>query len=243
MVRRRARDGPADQRAATSSTAWRSAPARSPSAARRRRARSPGGAHGPAGATGAARPDGRRDADPARAARRHVLGDGRAPRDTGEHYDLVVVGGGLSGLSAARFFQREFGRDARILILDPLDDVGGHARRNEFRAGGRTLVGYGGSQSLESPSTYSWHARGCCDDIDIEVKRFETLLRRRVQGAPRPAGAGCTSTRRPGDATTSSRIAATTAYAEILKRRADGRAGQGATSRRSTTRRRTGSRA
>ena len=85
----------------------------------------------------------------------------------------MVVGAGLSGLSAARFFQREFGGDARILILDPLDDVGGHARRNEFRAGGRTLVGYGGSQSLESPATYSWHARSLLRDIDIEVRRFE----------------------------------------------------------------------
>ncbi len=109
----------------------------------------------------------------------HGLRDGTfwatagTPRDTGEHYDLVVVGAGLSGLSAARFFQREFGGDARILILDPLDDVGGHARRNEFRAGGRTLVGYGGSQSLESPATYSWHARSLLRDIDIEVRRFE----------------------------------------------------------------------
>jgi spermidine dehydrogenase len=94
-------------------------------------------------------------------------------KDTGEVYDLVVVGGGISGLSAARFFQREFGRDARILILDALDDVGGHARRNEFRSGGRTLVGYGGSQSLESPSSYSAVAKGMLEDLDIEVKRFE----------------------------------------------------------------------
>ena len=111
----------------------------------------------------------------------HALRDGTfdagKPRDTGERYDLVVVGGGLSGLAAARFYQREFGRDARILVLDALDDVGGHARRNEFRSrSGRKLVGYGGSQSLESPSTYSRPARGLLEDIGIEVKRFERFF-------------------------------------------------------------------
>ncbi|GAA4586634.1 NAD(P)/FAD-dependent oxidoreductase [Planotetraspora phitsanulokensis] len=99
--------------------------------------------------------------------------DAGEPRRTGEEYDLVVVGGGISGLSAARFYQREFDRDARILILDALDDVGGHARRNEFRAHGRLLVGYGGSQSLESPSTFSREARSLIEDVGIEVKRFK----------------------------------------------------------------------
>ena len=67
----------------------------------------------------------------------HALRDGafwenRAPvEDTGERYDLVVVGGGISGLSAAHFYAH--GRpDARILILDNHDDFGGHAKRNEF---------------------------------------------------------------------------------------------------------------
>ena len=41
-----------------------------------------------------------------------------------EAYDLIVVGGGLSGLSAAYFYQQEHGRDRKVLILDNHDDLG-----------------------------------------------------------------------------------------------------------------------
>src|SRR5882672_5711772 len=63
-----------------------------------------------------------------------------APADTGETYDLVVVGGGISGLAAAHFYRKAAGKRARVLILDNHDDFGGHAKRNEFRAGGRLLL-------------------------------------------------------------------------------------------------------
>src|SRR5580692_8137580 len=69
----------------------------------------------------------------------------------GERHDLVVVGGGISGLAAAWFYRRAAGPDARILVLDNCDDFGGHAKRNEFMADGRLVIGYGGSQSLQSP--------------------------------------------------------------------------------------------
>lgn len=68
-----------------------------------------------------------------------------------EAYDLVVVGGGLSGLAAAWFYRRKFGANRRILILDNHDDFGGHAKRNEFSVRGRQLVTYGGS--AEMPAT------------------------------------------------------------------------------------------
>ena len=75
----------------------------------------------------------------ARAARREILDDGRHSLSTrGETYDLVVVGGGISGLAAA-YFYRARTPSARILILDNHDDFGGHAKRNEFRPGGTLL--------------------------------------------------------------------------------------------------------
>jgi spermidine dehydrogenase len=86
-------------------------------------------------------------------------------------YDLVVVGGGLSGLSAAYFFRRQH-PDARILILDNHDDFGGHAKRNEFQVGGRNLIGHGGSQTFESPSGYSDLLKTLFKDLGIVPDRF-----------------------------------------------------------------------
>ena len=53
-------------------------------------------------------------------------------RPLDEHYDLVIVGAGVSGLAAARFYQKRMGLDAKILLLDNHDDFGGHAKRNDF---------------------------------------------------------------------------------------------------------------
>jgi len=89
-----------------------------------------------------------------------------------EIYDLVVVGGGISGLAAAYFFRKSAGRDARILILDNHDDFGGHAKRNEFRAGNRMVLSYGGTQSIESPGRYSDVAKGLIKEIGIETEPF-----------------------------------------------------------------------
>ena len=70
-----------------------------------------------------------------------------APVDT--LYDLVVVGAGISGLTAAYLYKKRAGPDAKILILDNHDDFGGHAKRNEFSLEGRPLLGVGGSLNLE----------------------------------------------------------------------------------------------
>ncbi len=94
------------------------------------------------------------------------------PREQSEStYDLVVVGGGISGLSAAKFFlDRQ--PQGRILVLDNHDDFGGHARRNELDVDGRTLIGYGGSQTIDTPSAYSTVARQLLQDIGVEIDRF-----------------------------------------------------------------------
>ncbi len=89
-------------------------------------------------------------------------------------YDLVVVGGGVSGLSAAYFFREQAPAGARILVLDNHDDFGGHAKRNEFTVGGRTLIGYGGSQSIDTPSAYSRVAIGLLRKLGVDVSRFHT---------------------------------------------------------------------
>lgn len=98
-----------------------------------------------------------------------------ATRDTGEDYDLVVVGGGISGLSAAYFFRQLAGQDSRILILDNHDDFGGHAKRNEFEVDGRTLIGYGGTQSLEWPGRYNQYAKKLLAELGVDLSRFETF--------------------------------------------------------------------
>jgi len=73
------------------------------------------------------------------------------PRDLDEAYDLVVVGGGISGLAAAYYYRERFGPDSRILILENHDDFGGHARRNEFHQGGEMRLSWGGTMNLEYP--------------------------------------------------------------------------------------------
>ncbi len=96
-----------------------------------------------------------------------------------ERYDLVVVGGGLSGLAAAWFYRRRAGPQARILILDNHDDFGGHAKRNEFTLDGRRMIGYGGSQSFQSPNTfYSEEAKALLAELGVDIRRFETAFDR-----------------------------------------------------------------
>jgi spermidine dehydrogenase len=107
----------------------------------------------------------------------HSLRDGKAleqATEIDERYDLVVVGGGISGLAAAYFFRKSAGPKAKILILDNHDDFGGHAKRNEFRAGDRLLLGYGGTQSIEAPGRYSKESIGLLKELGIDVQRFYT---------------------------------------------------------------------
>src|ERR1700730_4828100 len=104
----------------------------------------------------------------------HALRDGTLatsganPIDTGEHYDLIVVGGGISGLAAAYFYRARTGAGARILILDNHDDFGGHAKRNEFALGGKIQLINGGTLGIDSPRPYSAVAAGLLTALGID---------------------------------------------------------------------------
>ncbi len=88
--------------------------------------------------------------------------------DTGEVYDLVVVGAGLSGLAAAFYYRTRAGASAKILLLDNHDDFGGHAKRNEFVVNGRTLMATGGSSYMVAPKTWTWDARQILQALGID---------------------------------------------------------------------------
>ena len=94
--------------------------------------------------------------------------------DLGESNDLIVVGGGISGLSAAYFYQERTALNQNILILDNHDDFGGHAKRNEFQVDGREILTYGGSQSIESPSYYEEVSKKLMADLGIDFQKFYT---------------------------------------------------------------------
>jgi spermidine dehydrogenase len=101
----------------------------------------------------------------------HAMRDGQkwdSGEDTGESYDLIVVGGGMSGLAAAYFFRKKTVPDAKILILDNHDDFGGHARRNEFTVNGRLLIAKGGTSYIDKPWTYTAEGRDLLKEIGID---------------------------------------------------------------------------
>ena len=116
----------------------------------------------------------------------HALRDGTfwdsagSPEDAGENYDLIIVGGGISGLSAAHFYRKANGGKARILILDNHDDFGGHAKRNEFRVNNAFRLGFGGTFSIESPAPYSAVAKGVIQELGIDVGSYRKYFEKNL---------------------------------------------------------------
>ena len=102
-------------------------------------------------------------------AREHKVFD--QPRELDEAYDLIVVGGGLSGLAAAYFYRKLQGANAKILILDNHDDFGGHAKRNEFHQGGPMRLAWGGTVNMEY-TKYSATAKGLLDELGVDIPRL-----------------------------------------------------------------------
>ncbi len=111
----------------------------------------------------------------------HMLRDGEQPipiADSGLHYDLIIVGGGISGLSAAWMYRQQRPK-ARILILDNHDDFGGHAKRNEFHLNGELHLMNGGTLSIQSPRPYSAVAEGVLKSLGINSQELNTRIQKK----------------------------------------------------------------
>lgn len=91
------------------------------------------------------------------------------PIDLHEDYDLIVVGGGISGLAAAYYYRKRFGDDARILVLENHDDFGGHAKRNEFHQGGEMRLSWGGTMNLEYPA-FSNDVNSLLEELGVDLE-------------------------------------------------------------------------
>jgi len=129
--------------------------------------------------------------------------------DTGEVYDGVVVGGGISGLAAALFFQREGGKDLTCLVIENHQVFGGEAKRNEFTVDGQRLMAPQGSDHFQIPFPHSFIAR-FYDVIGLDWRQFkyqtwsdpapEIPLGRTFEQMPSPTGYyfGAEFGRRPG---------------------------------------------
>src|ERR1700730_2067826 len=72
--------------------------------------------------------------------------------DTGEVFDLVIVGGGISGLAAALVFKDNARPKQTCLVLENHPIFGGEARRNEFIVEGSRLIAPQGSNWFAIPS-------------------------------------------------------------------------------------------
>src|ERR1051326_3689260 len=91
--------------------------------------------------------------------------------DTGETYDCAIVGGGISGLAAALFFQRQAGRDRRSLVLENHPIFGGEAKQNEFLVDGRRLIAHQGSAIYQLQYPFSFLAH-FYDSIGLKTPRL-----------------------------------------------------------------------
>jgi spermidine dehydrogenase len=103
------------------------------------------------------------------------------PIDTGETYDCVVVGGGISGIAAALFFQRLSGPGKTCLILENHPIFGGEAKQNEFEVDGKRLIAHQGSAIYLVPYPHSFIAR-FYDSIGLHTPK----LSYQKWGGPQP---------------------------------------------------------
>lgn len=104
----------------------------------------------------------------------HQIRDGKVfdeGVDTGETYDLIVVGAGASGLAAACFYKKKLPR-ARILVLEAADDFGGVAKRTEFVIKGKRYINCGGALAIQYAGTYTPEGKTLLADIGVNAERY-----------------------------------------------------------------------
>jgi spermidine dehydrogenase len=107
----------------------------------------------------------------------HTIRDGvyqplpKNTNDTGETYDCVIVGGGISGLAAALFFQRQAGPGKKCLILENHPIFGGEAKQNEFLVDGKRLVAHQGSAIYQIPYPHSFLA-GFYESVGLKTPKL-----------------------------------------------------------------------
>lgn len=104
----------------------------------------------------------------------HALRDGKSfadAVDTGEAYDLIVVGAGASGLAAAYFYKKKLPH-ARILVLEAADDIGGVAKRTEFVIKGQRYINCGGALAIQYAGTYTPEGKTLLADIGVNAERY-----------------------------------------------------------------------
>jgi spermidine dehydrogenase len=122
----------------------------------------------------------------------HRLRDAQSPvdagsaHDTGEVYDCVVVGGGISGLAAALLFLRQAGEKARVLVLENHPIFGGEAKQNDFVVDGQHIVGHQGSAIYFVQYPHSFLAE-FYDSIGLRAPRL-TYQKWGGAGAPMAIG-------------------------------------------------------
>lgn len=100
----------------------------------------------------------------------HKLRDGAygsQVSDTGEQFDLIIAGAGLTGLGAAYYFTQATGGSKRCLILENHPIFGGHCKQNEFLVDGHRLIGPQASNDFGVPRAGSG---GQMDQLFTELR-------------------------------------------------------------------------
>jgi len=75
----------------------------------------------------------------------------KTAEETGEEYDMVIIGGGFSGIGAAYEFNKVYGDTKKCLILENHPVFGGEAKQNEFDVDGYRIFAPQGSNDFGLP--------------------------------------------------------------------------------------------